>query len=72
MNYKFCKFPSLRKNNFHPIILSKDLYLEDEFLEAVYCYLESGIPMVAALTNINHAVSIIGHGKINYDKLNIL
>lgn len=59
----------LRKNNFHPIILSKDLYLEDEFLEAVYCYLESGIPMVAALTNINHAVSIIGHGKINYDKL---
>ena len=59
--------------NFSPLILQynnedckdndKKLY---KFLDELVAYIESGIPMIGFLYPIKHAVSIIGHGSINY------
>lgn len=59
----------LRKNDFHPLIIGKEDGDKGEFIDEVYSYIESGIPLVAAITSHGHAVSMIGHGEINYDKL---
>ena len=40
-----------------------------DFFRAVYAYIESGIPMVAAMTQKEHAVTLIGHGKIDNQAL---
>lgn len=53
----------LRKNGFHPLILEKRKDDKGEFFQEVYSYIESGIPMVAAITKYGHAVTIVGHGK---------
>lgn len=58
-----------RKNNFHPIIVQKRADDRGEFFEEVYSYIESGIPMVAAITKYGHAVTIIGHGKPKFENL---
>lgn len=61
----------LRKNDFHPLIIQKNKADNGEFFEEVYSYIESGIPMVAAITKFGHAVAIIGHGKVNYKILDL-
>lgn len=57
---------------FSPLIIGgeKSSYLR--FVDEVMAYVESGLPMVGFLSPQDHAVSIIGHGKINYDVLDDL
>ena len=54
---------------FSPLIIdnSKEGNL---FLEEIISYIESGIPMVGFIAPEKHAISIIGHGKVNYNTLN--
>ncbi|NTV49968.1 MAG: hypothetical protein HGB32_11415 [Geobacteraceae bacterium] len=56
---------------FHPLILSKGKTPESEekFYASIFAYIESGIPIVAALPKQEHAISIIGHGEINQQKV---
>lgn len=42
----------------------------NQFLDEMTAYIESGIPIVGFISPKQHAVSIVGHGKINYDLLN--
>lgn len=56
-----------KEYNFSPLILQKDR--KNGFLDELMAYLESGIPMVGFLYPIKHAISIIGHGSIDYDIL---
>lgn len=53
--------------NFSPLILQRDK--ENGFLDELIAYLESGIPMVGFLYPIKHAISIIGHGTVDYNIL---
>ncbi len=57
------------KLGFHPLVLKKNTHNPDEFFQAVYSYIESGIPMVGAMTKKEHAVAIIGHSKIDKNKI---
>lgn len=50
---------------FFPEIFARELYDNtDFFYDILYSYVESGIPIVAAMRNKEHAISIIGHGNI--------
>ena len=55
----------LSLNGFHPLIIAKRSLVDIDFFRAVYAYIESGIPLVSAMTKKEHAVAIIGHGEIN-------
>ena len=57
------------KLGFFPLVLQKNKTNPDEFYQAVYSYIESGMPMVAAMTTKEHAVALIGHGDIDESKL---
>lgn len=57
------------KLGFYPLVLQKNTHNPNEFFQAVYSYIESGIPMVGAMTQKEHAVAIIGHSKIDEDKI---
>lgn len=54
---------------FSPLILQCEKEVDDKFVDEVMAYIESGIPMVGFLYPRRHAISIIGHGKINKDIL---
>lgn len=54
----------LRKSLFTPLML-KPADCNDAFIEYVFAYVESGIPVLAFIKN--HAITIIGHGKIDMD-----
>lgn len=50
---------------FYPEIFVKGLYKEDEFFyDILYSYIESGIPIVGAMRKKEHAIAIVGHGKL--------
>ena len=50
---------------FYPEIFVRDLYDDrDFFYDLLYCYVESGIPLVGALGGKEHAVAIFGHGPL--------
>ncbi len=55
----------LSKLGFFPLVLKKQSNQDIDFFRAVYSYVESGIPIVGAMTSKGHAVAIIGHGDIN-------
>lgn len=38
-------------------------------MDEIVAYVESGLPMVGFLSPQDHAISIIGHGRINYESL---
>lgn len=59
----------LKNYNFSPLILQREKGKEEGFLDDIIAYIESGIPMIGFLYPIKHAVSIIGHGLINYSIL---
>lgn len=54
---------------FSPLILQCEKDVDDKFVDEVMAYIESGLPMVGFLYPRRHAISIIGHGKINKDIL---
>lgn len=58
-----------RKFGITPLILKKEESNQNEFIREMFCYIESGIPIVAAIDKKNHAVAVIGHGDIDYSKL---
>jgi len=47
---------------FSPVVLSNSSKNSRLIKEAIISYIESGIPMVAVLTNRNHAISVVGLG----------
>jgi hypothetical protein len=57
------------KLGFYPLVLRKDINNPKEFYRAVYSYIESGIPMVGAMTKKEHAVAIVGHEEIEKEKI---
>lgn len=57
---------------FHPLILKREgktKETEERFKSSLFAYIESGIPVIAALPDKDHAISIIGHGEINKQKM---
>lgn len=55
----------LNSIGFHPELFIRELYKNDEpdfFHDILYSYVESGIPVVAAMHKKEHAVAILGHG----------
>lgn len=59
----------LSESGFHPIYLSKKIHSED-FIKNIYIYLESGIPLIAAIETDSffHTICLIGHGSLNTEK----
>jgi len=55
----------LSKLGFFPLVLKKQSNQDKDFFRAIYSYIESGIPIIGAMTSQGHAVAIIGHGEIN-------
>lgn len=69
---------ALKEFGFGTRLYSKDLssgeiYPEDEFRKLLGYYIESGIPIVAAIENenIGHAIIIIGHTDVNYKTIDL-
>lgn len=58
-----------KEYGFSPLILQYEKNKDTEFLDEVVAYVESGLPMVGFLYPIKHAISIMGHGAINYKML---
>ena len=57
----------LNSIGFHPELFIRQLYKDDEpdfFHDILYSYVESGIPVVAAMHKKEHAVAILGHGVL--------
>jgi len=52
------------KAGFFPLLLKKDEKNPRSFFQAVYAYIESGIPLVGVMTRKEHAVALIGHGPL--------
>ncbi len=51
---------------FYPEIFIRKLYKNNAFFyDMLYMYIESGIPVVAAMNKKKHAVALLGHGPIN-------
>ena len=55
-----------------PLIIGGDKTSSKIFIDEVISYIESGLPVVGFLSPQDHAISIIGHGEIDYDKLDNL
>lgn len=60
----------LQENSFYPLIISRDQLGQQMFSQALYSYVESGIPVIAALTKKAHAIVVTGHEAANLDRLN--
>lgn len=59
-----------KKYGLSPLIVGGEKATDNTFMDEILSYVESGLPMVGFLSPQDHAVSIIGHGKINYEVLN--
>lgn len=55
---------------FSPIIRGGMKEENNQFLDEMTSYIESGIPIVGFISPKQHAVSIVGHGEIDYELLN--
>ncbi len=49
-----------------PLIVKKEENHEEEFYRELLCYIESGIPVIAAIDKKSHVVAAIGHGNPDY------
>ena len=52
-----------------PLIVKREEGQEEIFYQELLCYIESGIPVIAAIDKKSHAVAVIGHGKPDYSIL---
>lgn len=52
-----------------PLILGGEKRTDYSLIDEIVAYVESGLPMVGFLAVPKHAISIMGHGKINYELL---
>lgn len=55
--------------NFSPVLLGDEYHKLHYFTNEIIAYIESGIPVVATMNRKRHAVTLFGHGKIDYSKL---
>lgn len=58
-----------KEYGFSPLIVGGEKRIDYQFIDEIMSYIESGLPMVGFLSPLEHAISIIGHGKINYSIL---
>lgn len=56
--------------NFSPVLLGDEYHELHYFVNEIIAYIESGIPVVATMNRKKHAITLFGHGKVNYDILN--
>ncbi len=59
----------LKSCGFSPLIVSREKSNSSMFYDEILAYVESGIPMIGFLTSQCHAMSIIGHGMVDYNAL---
>ena len=59
----------LSQAGFHCLFLAKEIH-GDEVLNNVKIYIESGIPVIAGIKRRQHAVVLVGHGRVDHAKLN--
>lgn len=52
-----------------PLIVKKESGEEEAFYRELLCYIESGIPIVAAIDKKAHAVAVVGHGELDCDAM---
>lgn len=55
--------------NFSPVLLGDEFHKLHYFINEIIAYIESGIPVVATMNRKRHAVTLFGHGKVDYDRL---
>ena len=48
-----------------PLIVKKESGQEEAFYRELLCYIESGIPVVAAIDKKAHAIAVVGHGELD-------
>lgn len=58
-----------RKLGYSPLLIFEDVDKHDLFMEKLYAYLDSGIPIVGGMINKEHAITLIGY---NYKQLDAL
>lgn len=56
--------------NFSPVLLGDEFHKLHYFLNEIIAYIESGIPVVATMNRKRHAITLFGHGNVDYDRLN--
>lgn len=56
--------------HFSPVLLGDEYRKLHYFTNEIIAYIESGIPVVATMNRKRHAVTLFGHGKIDYERLN--
>lgn len=61
---------ALSRFGFYPIIRGGNKEKINQLLDETMAYIESGIPVIAMSESKQHAFSIMGHGKINKERLN--
>lgn len=55
--------------NFSPVLLGDEYHKLHYFVNEIIAYIESGIPIVATMNRKRHAITLFGHGKVDYSKL---
>ncbi|MCM1047751.1 MAG: hypothetical protein NC433_04925 [Clostridiales bacterium] len=55
--------------NFSPVLLGDEYNKLHYFVKEIIAYIESGIPIVATMNKKRHAVTLFGHGRVDYDML---
>ena len=58
-----------REHGISPLIVKKEKGQEERFYQELLCYIESGIPVIAAIDKKSHVVAVIGHGEPDYSYL---
>lgn len=58
----------LKDYNFTPLIL-EHTKTSNSFLDNVFAYIESGLPLIGFLDPRKHAISVMGHGELDYNLL---
>ena len=56
--------------HFSPVLLGDEYHKLHYFINEIIAYIESGIPVVATMNRKRHAITLFGHGKVDYEKLN--
>lgn len=59
----------LKYYGFSPLVICEGNNTDFKISEEVIAYVESGLPVLGFLGTQDHAISIIGHGEINYDRV---
>lgn len=56
--------------NFSLVLLADEFHKLHYFINEIIAYIELGIPVVATMNRKRHAITLFGHGDVDYDRLN--